>query len=46
MKNSRLEVGHEKLQALKLKKSALSVKNKNLSQFMKMKAQKEQNEQK
>ena len=46
MKNSRLEVGHEKLQALKLKKSALSEKNKNLSQFMKMKAQKEQNEQK
>ena len=41
MKNSRLEVGHTNLQALKLKKSALSEKNKNLSQeFMKMKAQK------
>jgi predicted nuclease with TOPRIM domain len=42
MKNSKLEVGHTNLQALKLKKSALSEKNKNLSQeFMKMKAQKE-----
>jgi hypothetical protein len=41
MKNSRLEVGHTNLQALKLKKSALSEKNKHLSQeFMKMKAQK------